>query len=58
MNDRILKYKTDIEEEQMDEYNNREFTNLIEKHEQVWKPIKEELETINIGNEESQREPG
>ena len=56
MNDRILKYITDIEEEQMDEYNIREFTNLLEKHEQVWKPAKEELETINMGNEESQRE--
>ena len=53
MNDQILKYITDIEEEQMDEYNIREFTNLLEKHEQVWKPAKEELETINMGNEES-----
>jgi hypothetical protein len=44
-----------VEEEERDENNVREFTKLIEQHEQGWKPPKE-LETINVGNEESQRE--
>ena len=45
-----------VEEEEGDENSIREFTKLIEQHEQVWKPAKEELETINVGTEESQRE--
>ena len=57
MHGQILKYIADVEEEQMGEYNIREFTKLIEKHKQVWKPTKEELETINMDNEESQRDP-
>ncbi|KAG5226363.1 RNA-directed DNA polymerase (Reverse transcriptase), Ribonuclease [Salix suchowensis] len=44
------------EEEGKDENSFREFTKLIEQHEQVWKPAKEELETINVGDEENQRE--
>ena len=54
MNGRILKHIIDVEE--VDKHNIREFTKLIEQHEQVWKPAKEELESINMGNEESQRE--
>ena len=45
-----------VEEEEGDENSIREFTKLIEQHEQVWKPAEEELETINMGTEESQRE--
>jgi hypothetical protein len=33
-----------------------EFTKLIKQHEQAWKLAKEELETINVGNEEIKRE--
>jgi len=50
------KYIIVVEEEENDENSIREFTKLIEQHEQVWKPDKEEVETINVGNEESQRE--
>ena len=45
-----------VEEEERHENSVREFTKLIEQHEQVWKPAKEQLETINMGNGESQRE--
>ena len=45
-----------VEEEEGGENSIREFTKLLEQHEQVWKPAKEELETINVGTEESQRE--
>ena len=51
MDDWILKYILIIEEEEVDKHNIREFTKLIEQHEQVWKPAKEELETIDMGNE-------
>jgi len=34
-------------------YNIREFTKLIGQHEQAWKPAREELETINVGNEKN-----
>ena len=47
-------YIIDVEEK--NEHKIREFTKLIEQHKQVWKPAKEELEAINIGNEESQRD--
>ena len=45
-----------VEEEEKDESSIREFTKLIEQHEQVWEPAKEELETINVGNEENRKE--
>ena len=45
-----------VEEEEGGENSIREFTKLLEQHEQVWKPAKEELETINVGTEESRRE--
>jgi len=41
-----------VEEEEWDENNIREFIKLIKQHEQAWKPVKEELETIDVGNEE------
>jgi len=44
-------YIVAVEEEECDENNFREFTKLIEQHEQAWKPTKEELETIDVGNE-------
>jgi hypothetical protein len=37
-------------------YNIREFTKLIGQHEQAWKPAREELETIDVGDEEIKRE--
>jgi hypothetical protein len=45
-----------VEEEEWDENNIREFTKLIKQHEQAWKPAKEELETIDVGDEEIKRE--
>ena len=45
-----------VEEEEWEENNIREFIKLIEQHEQAWRPAKEELETINVGNEEIKRE--
>jgi len=44
------------EEEEWEENNIREFTKLIEQHEQAWKPAKEEFETIDVGNEKIKRE--
>ena len=44
-----------VEEKEWDEKNNREFIKLIEHHEQAWKPAREELETIDVGNEEIKR---
>ena len=41
-----------MEEEEWDESNIREFTKLMEQHEQTWEPVVEELETINIGNDQ------
>ena len=45
-----------VEEEEWEENNIRKFTKLIDQHEQAWRPTKEELETINVGNEEIKRE--
>jgi hypothetical protein len=44
------------EEEEWEENNIREFTKLIGQHEQAWKPAREELETIDVGDEEIKRE--
>jgi hypothetical protein len=46
-------YIVAVKEEEWDENNIREFTKLIKQHEQVWKPAKEELETIDVGDEEN-----
>jgi hypothetical protein len=43
------------EEEEWEENNIREFIKLIKQREQAWKPAKEELETIDVGNEEIKR---
>jgi len=45
-----------MEEEEWDESNVREFTKLVEQHEQTWEPATEELETINVGNDQIKRE--
>jgi hypothetical protein len=45
-----------VEEKEWEENNIRKFTKLIDQHEQAWRPAKEELETINVGNEEIKRE--
>jgi hypothetical protein len=44
------------EEEEWEENNIREFTKLIGQHEQAWKLAREELETIDVGDEEIKRE--
>ena len=49
-------YIVAVEDEEWEEKNIGEFTKLIEQHEQAWRPAKEELETINVGNEEIKRE--
>ena len=49
-------YIVAVEEEEQDENNIREFTKLIKQHEQAWKPAKQELETIDVGDEEIKRE--
>ena len=49
-------YIVAVEDEEWEEENIWEFTKLIEQHEQAWRPAKEELETINVGNEEIKRE--
>jgi hypothetical protein len=49
-------YIVAVEEEEWDENNIREFTKLIKQHEQAWKPAKQELETIDVGDEEIKRE--
>jgi len=49
-------YIVAVEDEEWEEKNIWEFTKLIEQHEQAWRPAKEELETINVGNEEIKRE--
>jgi hypothetical protein len=41
-----------VEEEKWDENNIRELIKLIKQNEQAWKPAKEELETIDVGNKE------
>lgn len=41
-----------MEEEDWDENTIKEFSKLLERHEQAWKPAIEELETINIGNDQ------
>jgi hypothetical protein len=45
-----------MEEEEWDESNIREFTKLVELHEQTWEPATEELETINVGSDQIKRE--
>jgi len=45
-----------VEEEEWEKNNIREFTKLIRQHEQAWKPAREELETIDVGDEEIKRE--
>jgi hypothetical protein len=40
-----------VEEEELDENNIREFTKSIGQHEQTWKPAREELATIDVGND-------
>jgi septal ring factor EnvC (AmiA/AmiB activator) len=35
----------------LDENNIREFTKSIGQHEQTWKPAREELATIDVGND-------
>jgi hypothetical protein len=45
-----------MEEEEWDEINVREFTKLVEQHEQTWESAIEELETINVGNDQIKRE--
>ena len=49
-------YIVAIEDEEWEEKNIWEFIKLIKQHEQAWRPAKEELETINVGNEEIKRE--
>ena len=44
-------YVVVVEEKEWDENNIKEFIKLIEQHEQAWKPVIEELETINIGDD-------
>jgi len=44
------------EEEEWEENNIKEFTKLIGQHEQAWKLAREELETIDVGDEEIKRE--
>jgi hypothetical protein len=48
-------YIVAVEKEEWDENNIRKFTKLIKQHEQTWKPAKEELETIDVGDEEIER---
>jgi hypothetical protein len=45
-----------MEEEEWDESNIREFTKLVEQHEKTWEPAAEELETINVGSDQSKKE--
>jgi hypothetical protein len=45
-----------VKEEEWDESNIREFAKLVEQHEQTWKPAVEELETINVGGDQSKKE--
>ena len=45
-----------MEEEEWDESNISEFTRLVEQQEQTWKPIVEELETINVGSDQLKKE--
>jgi hypothetical protein len=45
-----------VEEEEWDESNIRELAKLVEQHEQTWKPAIEELETINVGSDQSKKE--
>jgi len=45
-----------MEEEVWDESNIREFAKLVEQYEQTWEPAAEELETINMGNDQIERE--
>jgi len=45
-----------MEEEVWDESNIREFAKLVEQYEQTWEPDAEELETINVGNDQIERE--
>jgi hypothetical protein len=49
-------YMVAVEDKEWEEKNIWEFTKLIEQHEQAWRPAKEELETINVGNEEIKQE--
>nr|XP_034900655.1 LOW QUALITY PROTEIN: uncharacterized protein LOC118038417 [Populus alba] len=53
---KFKEYIVAVEDEEWEEENIWEFTKLIEQHEQAWRPAKEELETINVGNEEIKRE--
>ena len=45
-----------MEGEEWDESNVKEFTKLVEQHEQTWEPAAEELETINVGNDQIKKE--
>ena len=45
-----------MKEEEWDESNTSEFTRLVEQQEQTWKPIAEELETINVGSDQLKKE--
>jgi hypothetical protein len=45
-----------MEEEEWDEINIREFTKLVEQHEKTWESAAEELETINVGSDQSKKE--
>jgi len=45
-----------VEEEEWDESSIRELTKLVEQHEQIWKLAVEELETINVGSDQSKKE--
>jgi len=45
-----------MEEEEWDESNIREFTKLVEQREKTWELAAEELETINMGSDQSKKE--
>ena len=52
---KLNEYVIAMEEEEWYESNIREFTKLLEQHEQTWKSATEELETINVSNDQSKK---
>jgi transcription elongation GreA/GreB family factor len=45
-----------MEENEREKGDAKEFARLVEQSEQAWKPIKKELQTINIGTRQNERE--
>jgi transcription elongation GreA/GreB family factor len=45
-----------MEENEREKGDAKEFARLVEQSEQAWKPIKKELQTINISTRQNERE--